>query len=400
MLGAAVSWCDAQAGDPDTNASGYLLYEDGAAGPLPASLEFHHGSWKFDDGAMVGEQVPTENHMATIKVLMAFDQMKVEWKMKFVVPKQRFLFVAWPADSSAHAMDFNYVPDSGEMSLVRPKTKDQDGAVLVKGKVTQPNSEWHELVCIHDGPNFTLTIDGTTITAADEAFNRHMGPFYLNGGGFNGAKFLVKDLKVTALPGSPQTRKLLPPKGAATPKMATNVTPFAYKASPDDLVLADFEAANPGEWKATGNSFGAGLRKNAVTGFIGKGLINTYLEGDKSTGALTSPLFAIEKKYPNFLIGGGAHPGKTGVQLLIDGKVARSATGLSLKNSAGQEVMDWQSWDVSEFAGKQASFQIIDDQTGGWCIFWWIRCFKAIEPCLRPCPPGSEVHFGICRVRV
>ena len=367
MLGAAVSWCGVRASDPIAPSSNHLIFEDGREGPLPASLEFHHGSWKFEDGAMAGEQVPTENHMATIKVLMAFDQMKVEWKMKFVVPKQRFLFVAWPADSSAHAMDFNYVPDSGEMSLVRPKTKDKDGAVLVKGRVTQPNVEWHDIVCIHDGANFTLSIDGTTITAADEAFTRPMGPFYLNGGGFNGAKFLVKDLKVTALPGSPQTRKLLPPKGAAAPNPAKiNIIPPVYNPNPGDILLADFETAPPVEWKATGTAFGPGVRRNAVTGFIGKGLINTYLEGDKSTGTLTSPPFAIEKKYVNCLIGGGVHAGKTGVQLLIDGKAVRMATGLSLKNSAGQEVMDWQSWDVSEFAGKQASFQIIDDQTGGW----------------------------------
>ncbi len=357
--------CCLQARDPSAN--GYLIFEDGADGPLPASLEFHHGSWRFEAGAMAGEQVPTENHMATIKALMAFDQMKVEWKMKFVVPKQRFLFVAWPADSSVHAMDFNYVPDSGEMSLVRPKTKDKDGAVLAKGRVTQSNVEWHELVCIHDGPNFTLTIDGSTITAADEAFTRPMGPFYLNGGGFTGAKFLVKDLKVTALPGSPQTRKLLPAKGAAAANPAkVNVTPAAYILSPGDILLADFEAENPADWKTTGTAFGPGARKNAVTGFIGKGLINTYLEGDKSTGTLNLPSFAIERKHINFLIGGGDHPGKTGVLLLIDGKAVRTATGLSLKNSAGQEVMDWQSWDVSEFAGKQASFQIIDDQTGGW----------------------------------
>ena len=363
ILCAVVSWCGVNADD----AGKYLIFEDGVAGPLPASLEFHHGSWKFGDGAMVGEQVPTENHMATIKALMAFDQMKVEWKMKFVVPKQRFLFVAWPADSSAHAMDFNYVPDSGEMSLVRPKTKDKDGAVLAKGKVAQANTEWHEMVCIHDGPNFTLTIDGTTITAADEAFNRPMGPFYLNGGGFNGAKFLVKDLKVTALPGSPQTRKVLPPKGAAAGNAATiNVTPVAYKPSPDDILLADFEAENSVEWKPTGTAFGPGVRRNAVTGFMGKGLINTFLDGDKSIGALTSPPFSIEKKHLNFLIGGGDHPGQTGVLLLVDGKAVRTATGLSLKNAAGQEVMDWQSWDVSEFVGKQATFQIIDDQTGGW----------------------------------
>lgn len=339
---------------------------------------------------MVGEQVPTENHMATIKALMAFDQMKVEWKMKFEVPKQRFLFVAWPADSSAHAMDFNYVPDSGDISLVRPKTKDQNAAVLVKGKITKLDVEWHEIVCIHEGPNFTLTIDGTTITAADAAFDRPMGPFYLNGGGFNGAKFLVKDLKVTALPGSPPTRKLLPPtppKGANTARV--NVTPATYQASPDDILLADFETTNLSDWQATGTAFGPGLRKNTVTGFLGKGLINTYLDGDKSTGALTSPPFTIEKKHLNFLIGGGDHPDKTGIRLLIDGKVVRTATGSSLKNPVNQEIMDWQSWDVSEFAGKHASVQIIDDQTGGWGHILVDQVFQS-DHAMPPSLPGKK----------
>jgi len=192
--------------------SDYLLFEDGAQQPLAPGLEFHHGAWKFAEGAMLGEQVVTEKHLATIKALMAFDQMKVEWKMKFQTPKESFLFVAWPADSHAHAMDFKYSPDTGDFSLVRPKSPGKDGAVLTKGKVSTPALDWHQIVCIHDGANFTVTIDDTTITAADESFHRPMGPFYLNGGGFDGAKFLVKDLKVTALPGSAQTRSLLAPE--------------------------------------------------------------------------------------------------------------------------------------------------------------------------------------------
>lgn len=176
-----------------------LLFEDGLAEPLTKGLEFHHGSWKFGDGAMIGEQVPTEKHLATIKGLIPFNRVQLEWKMKFVEPKQNFLFVTWPAESSVHAMDFTFVPDSGQFAIVRPKTKDKEGAVLVKGQLTKLDTKWHEIVCIHDGPNFTLTIDGVTITAADESFSRPMGPFYLNGGGFNGAKFFVKDLKLTAL---------------------------------------------------------------------------------------------------------------------------------------------------------------------------------------------------------
>jgi hypothetical protein len=68
-----------------------------------------------------------------------------------------------------------------------------------KGQFTMLETEWHDIIAIHDGANFTVTIDGTTITAADESFARPMGPFYLNGGGFDGAQFLVKDLKVTSL---------------------------------------------------------------------------------------------------------------------------------------------------------------------------------------------------------
>ncbi|MDB6074551.1 MAG: hypothetical protein JWO89_2191 [Verrucomicrobiaceae bacterium] len=176
-----------------------LLEEDGKAEPLTKGLEFHHGAWKFGDGAMIGEQVPTEKHLATIKGLIPFNRMKLEWRMKFVQPKQNFLFVTWPAESSAHAMDFTFKPDTGEFAIVRPKTKSKEGATLVKGQVKKQGVEWHEVVCYHDGPSFTVSIDGEAITASDESFGRPMGPFYLNGGGFDGAQFWVKDLKLTAL---------------------------------------------------------------------------------------------------------------------------------------------------------------------------------------------------------
>jgi len=353
--------------------SGCLIDEDGLSGPLPPSLEFHHGLWKFADGAMIGEQVPTENHMATIKALMAFDQMKVEWKMKFVVPNQKFLFVAWPSDSGAHAMDFNFVPDTGEMSLVRPKSKDKDSQVLAKGKISKLDIEWHELTCIHDGVNFTLTIDGTTISAADDSFARPMGPFYLNGGGFNGAKFMVKDLKVTALVGSPSTRKLLPPM---RPKGATAVTkplPIqrSYHAAPDDRVISDFEAEDFDAWTTTGDAFGSGPQltkdcKNKPASAIGSRLANSFRAGDKPIGSITSPPFTIDRKHLHFLIGGGPYEAKTCLNLIIDGKTVRTATGCGRKDEKQAEIMAWESWDVSEFVGKTATLQALDSHSGGW----------------------------------
>ena len=176
-----------------------VLFEDGKAPPLTEGLEFHHGAWTFGEGAMIGEQVPAEKHLATIKGLVPFDRMKLEWKMKFVQPLQKFLFVTWPADANAHAMDFTFTPANGQFAVVRPKSKDAAAATLAKGELKKLHAEWHDITCIHDGPHFTVTIDGETISATDASFARPMGPFYLNGGGFDGAKFMVKDLKLSAL---------------------------------------------------------------------------------------------------------------------------------------------------------------------------------------------------------
>lgn len=353
-------------------ADAWLMEEDGAEGPLPPGLEFHHGSWKFGEGAMIGEQVPTENHTATIKALMAFDQMKVEWKMKFAVPKQKFLFVAW-GEKGGHAMDFTFVPDTGEMALVRPKSKDRDSAVLVKGKLTKLHTEWHEVSCTHDGPHFSLTIDGVTITAADESFNRPMGPFFLNGGGFNGAKFLVKDLKVSALPGSPAQRPLLPsgpPKTASAPSSPPPQLKF-YSPLGYDRLIADFEGESFGAWTTLGDAFGSGPQalkdcRNKPDRAVGLRLANSYRTGDKPTGTLTSPTFTLNRRYLHFLIGGGPHEGKTCLNLLIEGKIVRSTTGCGMKNDKREEIMLWESWDLSEFQGQMAALQLVDNHTGGW----------------------------------
>jgi fructan beta-fructosidase len=138
-----------------------------------------------------------------------------------------------------------------------------------------------------------------------------------------------------------------------------------------DILVADFEGDTYGEgWKATGTAFGKGPAKGTlpgqmpVSGYQGKGLVNSYLGGDASTGTLTSPEFKVERKYLNFLIGGGKHP-KTCINLLVGGKVVRTATGPNDK-PGGSEHLDWFTWDVSESEGKAATIEIIDDEKGGW----------------------------------
>ena len=142
------------------------------------------------------------------------------------------------------------------------------------------------------------------------------------------------------------------PEGAAVPRAK--------------IVLADFEGPDYGKWKAAGEAFGGGPANGTLTGqqqvsgFEGKGLVNTFLGGDGPGGTLTSPSFEISRKFINFLVGGGGHAGETCINLLIDGKVVRTATG---KNN---EKLEWYFWNVQEFAGKTAQIEIVDKYSGGW----------------------------------
>lgn len=122
-------------------------------------------------------------------------------------------------------------------------------------------------------------------------------------------------------------------------------------------------------WEATGDLATEPWRNPSTAGgdyVLGRKRLNTWEggpKGDDNLGDLTSPAFTIEpgEDHLSFLVGGGKRlNGTLEVRLLVDGEVVRTATG----PEAGQ--LNWQSWDVSEFAGRQARFQVHDDATGGW----------------------------------
>lgn len=142
-------------------------------------------------------------------------------------------------------------------------------------------------------------------------------------------------------------------------------------AQSDDILVADFEGAAYGAWKTTGTAFGPGPARGTlpgqmpVSGFLGKGLVNSFFDGDRTTGTLTSPAFTIERDHLNFLIGGGGHKDRTCINLLVDGKVVRTATGANTA-AGGSEQLDWKSWDVRPWRGKKAVIEIVDNETGGW----------------------------------
>ncbi|MBN1124530.1 MAG: GH32 C-terminal domain-containing protein [Sedimentisphaerales bacterium] len=137
------------------------------------------------------------------------------------------------------------------------------------------------------------------------------------------------------------------------------------------ILVADFESSTYGDWLIEGQAFGSGPAKGTlpnqmnVTGYLGNGLVNSFTNGDDSTGTLTSPPFIIQRNYINFLIGGGMHPAKACINLLLGDTIVRTATGPN-DRPGGSEALDWATWDVSDMMGKTVRIQIVDQQKGGW----------------------------------
>jgi len=140
----------------------------------------------------------------------------------------------------------------------------------------------------------------------------------------------------------------------------------AFAAAADDILISNFEGDDYGDWKVEGTAFGKAPatgtfeKQRPVSGFEGEGLVNTFLGGDTAKGKLTSPEFTIERKFINFLVGGGDHRGTTCVNLLVDGEQVYSITGNA------NEFLNWSSCDVEKFKGKKAQVVIVDDATGHW----------------------------------
>ncbi|MEM0970258.1 MAG: hypothetical protein AAGJ31_12945, partial [Verrucomicrobiota bacterium] len=139
----------------------------------------------------------------------------------------------------------------------------------------------------------------------------------------------------------------------------------------EDILIADFEGDDYGDWTTTGTAFGQGPTetKGRVAGHQGKRIVDTFLisgTSDATTGTLTSPSFRVERTYLNFLIGGGRHFGETGVALTTGGKRIQTVTGNSLKDKEGKKVLQWTSWDVSALQGKEVQIEVFDQRKAGW----------------------------------
>ena len=84
-------------------------------------------------------------------------------------------------------------------------------------------------------------------------------------------------------------------------------------------------------------------RQMAVEGFEGRGLVNSFAGGDGLTGVLTSPPFAIDRGWIRFLVGGGGWPGETCINLIVYGKIVRTAAGPNTE-AGGSERLEAAAW--------------------------------------------------------
>lgn len=169
------------------------------------------------------------------------------------------------------------------------------------------------------------------------------------------------------------------------------------------IELANWKEGDYGGWIATGTAFGPGpVDRDKLPERLSPAkpkrqfFVNTHEArkgedsptADRHIGTLTSPKFTILRRYLNFWIGGGNHPGETCMNLVVEGKVVRTETG---RNSS---VLRAVSWDVSEFRHKEAHLEIVDRNQGGWghvSIDWPLLSESPLPP---PGPIERLPDFG------
>jgi uncharacterized protein (DUF608 family) len=142
-----------------------------------------------------------------------------------------------------------------------------------------------------------------------------------------------------------------------------------------DVVFENWGKTGYPDWKVEGTAFGAGPVKKADlppyqgdVGGPGARVVNSHAtapaknvaDRDAHTGKLTSKPFLIQRDFVHFWIGGGAHPGKTCLNLVIDGKVVRTATGRN------DNRMHLETFDVRRLRGRKATIEIVDIEKSAW----------------------------------
>lgn len=134
----------------------------------------------------------------------------------------------------------------------------------------------------------------------------------------------------------------------------------------DELPVGVFGPSGFGDWRKTGTAFEKGpageelWEKLEIENANDEAVASSEIDGDGPMGTLTSPDFKIDRPYIAFRIAGGDYERHTCVNLMVDGRIVRSATGWR------SDRLVPVSWDVREFADRDAMVRIVDEADGDW----------------------------------
>lgn len=128
-----------------------------------------------------------------------------------------------------------------------------------------------------------------------------------------------------------------------------------------DVIFDNFESGTFNKWNKQGVAFEKPISKDSVTDSIqnirGKFFAYSVFEGtglNYGQGKLVSHPFKINRKYIHFWVAGGSHTTRQCVNLIINNKVVRVATG------ANDMIFRNHIWNVDELQGQEAIIEIVD----------------------------------------
>ena len=130
-------------------------------------------------------------------------------------------------------------------------------------------------------------------------------------------------------------------------------------------ITGDFVKLDGGWWGGdVANNVGERVFSSFGDGFDEDGTALGWI-GFSATGSADTPSFEITKPYINFLIGGGSNSfdsaNPTAVVLIVNGEVVRSQSGVDAEKTVDDKfLLEWATWDVSEYIGQTAVIRLID----------------------------------------
>ncbi len=162
--------------------------------------------------------------------------------------------------------------------------------------------------------------------------------------------------------------------GGRQPKGGKAAGGFLEVISRYDPIKSEFRSGRFG--------FFSGSRVHTTWRFIKPLTDVVFAEGkttifDNHVSELVTPPFEMKLDYVTFLLSGGNMPNEACINLLIDGKVVRTATGRN------DDVLEFVAFDVKAFRGKKAQVQVLDTSTAAFGYIT-VDCI-----CQSPDPKGA-----------